>query len=146
MKLHAKITEEGKLEFTGSRVWVASRIRELPRGQEVTVEIKKYFKKRSKNQNKYYWGVVVSLVYEGLRGAGYGDEILDEEDAHDFIKTTFFKKVLYHELHDNLEIVKSTTKFSTAEFEERLENVRRWAKEFLNIRIPLPNEQLEMEI
>lgn len=143
MKLRANILN-GKLDFTGSRQWVKERIKLLQDG-EYTVEIKKYKKQRSIDQNRYYWGCIVQLVYDGLRDAGY-DEIRNPEDAHDMIKEMFFKKIIFSEQKGELAMVQSSTNFSTAEFEEKMQSIRQWAQEFLNINIPLPNEQTILNI
>ena len=141
MKLRATI-ENGKLDFTGSRQWVKERIKLLQDG-EYTVEIKRYKKQRSLDQNGYYWGCVVQLVYEGLRDAGY-DEIRNPDDAHAMLKEMFFKKVIFSEKKGELAMIQSSTAFSTIEFEDKMQSIRQWAKEFLNINIPLPNEQAEL--
>lgn len=143
MKFHATKLADGKLKYSSTEAWRKSRMFDLAPG-EYMVEIKPYRPGRSNKQNAYYWGVVVSLVYEGLRDQGY-DDIKDNDDAHDFIKSMFFKTVIYSEEHDNLEVVKSTTKFSRSEFEERIENVRRWAFEFLGVTIPPPNSQSALD-
>ena len=39
----------------------------------------KDFRKRSLQQNAYYWGVVVPMVKEGLRHEGFDDVTEDEE-------------------------------------------------------------------
>ncbi len=142
MKLRARV-KGGVMEFHGSRPWVRMQISALQDG-EYDVEIKKHFKKRSLSQNAYYWSVVVTLVFQGLREAGYED-ILDVTDAHEVLKAMFFRKTIFSEKNDNLELVASTTKFSTVEFEERLEEIRRWAATFLNISIPLPNTQAALD-
>ena len=142
MKFHATVTN-GKINFTGTRQWVRMRLSELPDG-EYDFVISKHFKKRSLSQNAYYWSVVVTMVYEGLRYAGF-DEVLDTTDAHDILKAMFFKKTIHSEKHDNLECLVSTTKFSTAEFEERLEAIRQWAFTYLGITIPLPNTQAAID-
>lgn len=141
MKLRATI-ENGKLEFTGSRQWVKERIMLLQDG-DYTVEIKKYKKPRSIYQNRYYWGCIVQLVYEGLRDAGY-DEIRNPEDAHSMLKEMFFKKIIFSEKKGELAMVQSSAQFSTSEFEDKMQSIRQWAQEFLNINIPLPNEQTEI--
>jgi len=142
MKFHS-IIQNGKINFTGSREWVRMRISELPDG-EYDIEIKKHFKKRSLSQNAYYWGVVVEMVYLGLRDAGF-DDVQDREDAHEVLKAMFFTKTLHSEKFDNLVQVISTTKYSTAEFEEKMDAIRRWAFEYLGITIPPPNSQAALD-
>ncbi len=135
--------KNGKINFAGSREWVRMRLSELPDG-EYDITFAKHFKKRSLNQNAYYWSVVVTMVYEGLRDAGFED-VLDTEDAHEILKGMFFTKTVHSEKHDNLVKIVSTTKFSTAEFEERLEAIRQWAFTYLSITIPLPNTQAAID-
>lgn len=142
MKFHVRL-EKGKVAWSGSREWVRLRLAELADG-EYNIEFKKYVKQRSLSQNAYYWGVVVELVYQGLRDAGF-DDVRDREDAHEILKGMFFTKTLHSEKHDNLVQVCSTTKFSTAEFAERMDDITRWAFEYLGITIPPPNSQSALE-
>ena len=58
----------------------------------------------------------------------------------------FFKKIIFSEQKGELAMVQSSTNFSTAEFEEKMQSIRQWAQEFLNINIPLPNEQTILNI
>lgn len=96
-------------------------------GQRVEVIIRKPRTKRSDVQNSYYWGVVIELLSKEL---GY-----DKDEMHEILKYKFLQSNAM-----GMPYVKSTTKLSTGEFEEYLEKIRRWAAEFLNINIPLPNE------
>ena len=52
--------------------------------------IVKKAKRRTNPQNSYYWAVVVPLIYEGLRNAGF--ELRNVDDAHSIIKQLFLKK------------------------------------------------------
>ena len=104
----------------------------------------KSVKKRTLPQNKYYWGIVVPLVKQGLREAGY-DEVKTNEDAHEVLKHLFLKKEIRSTIDDNAIIVAgSTAELKTVEFNAFLEEVWKWAAEYLNIQIPMPNEQLVM--
>jgi len=96
-------------------------------GQRVEVIIRKPRTKRSDVQNSYYWGVVIELLSKEL---GY-----DKDEMHEILKYKFLQSNAM-----GMPYVKSTTKLSTGEFEDYLEKIRRWAAEFLNINIPLPNE------
>jgi len=95
-------------------------------------------KKRTNDQNAYYWGIVVPLVHEGLRDMGY-DEIKTKEDAHLVLRSLFLKKKI-----NELELVRSTTELKTAEFSAYLEEIGKWAAEYLNVTIPEPNTQTEL--
>ena len=93
----------------------------------VEVIIRKPKTSRSDNQSRYYFGVVVELLAKEL---GY-----DKDEIHEILKYKFLQSNAM-----GMPYVKSTTKLSTGEFEDYLEKIRRWAAEFLNINIPLPNE------
>lgn len=102
----------------------------------------KDFRKRSLQQNAYYWGVVVPMVKEGLRNEGF-DEVTEDEEAHEIIKHLHLKKmVVSKNTGDCIELGGSTAKLSITEFNELIERVCKWAAEYLNIVIPSPNEEL----
>jgi hypothetical protein len=104
------------------------------------------FKKRSNQQNRYYHGCCLPLVKEGLQNIGYR-EVRTNEDAHEVLKYLFLKKLIPNEeTGEVIEILGTTTKLSTTEFNEYIERIIQWASEYLNIQIPLPNEQLEMNL
>jgi len=149
MKFYATL-KEGKFKFE-SEDFMKQRISELKDG-EYTWEVTKYFNQRSNQENKYYWAVVVELVYEGLRDLGYG-EIKTRDDAHNAIKSLFFSKVIKpvpkkrkvgrprkHE--GEIVVAGSTAKVTTKDFEEKMEEIRRWSAEYLGVSIPEPNEKI----
>lgn len=101
-------------------------------------------KKRSLLQNAYYHAVVVPMIKEGLREAGY-NEVKTNEDAHEVLKHLFLKKQIKSEKSDEeITIAGSTTKLSTADFNKFLEEIWQWASEYLGITIPEPNQQMIM--
>ena len=100
--------------------------------------------KRSLNQNNFYWGVVVPLVKEGLKDIGY-NEIRTNEQAHETLKFLFLKKQIPNEnTGEIIEILGSTAKLTTIEFNLLIEQVAQWCSEFLGFVLPMPNEQLQM--
>ena len=100
-------------------------------------------KRRSNKENRYYWGVVVPLVFDGLKGMGF-EKIINKEDAHLVCKSLFLK---VEETQGNVKIEKanSTSKLSTAEFEDYLQYITVWAFDYLNVIIPAPGQQLDIE-
>jgi RNA-binding protein YhbY len=111
---------------------------QLPVGKySVTI---KSANKRSLPQNAYYWGVVVPMVYEGLREAGF-DQVRNTEDAHEVMKSLFLK-VREERAGMVIERVMSTTELKTIEFNEYLLNISVWAFDYLGISIPEPSTQL----
>lgn len=96
----------------------------------VTLIMKRPTKPRSVRENNYYWGVVIQLI---------SDETgMTPEEAHQAMKWQFLRKQV-----GNVFTVKSTAILNTLEFEDYVENVRRFAQTDLNIKIPLPNEYAE---
>lgn len=96
-------------------------------GKQIEAIIRVYKSSRSNNQNNYYWGVVLPVL------GGYFGYTADE--MHDALKYKFLRRGAA-----DLETVTSTTKLNTAQFEEYLENVRRWAVTEYGVSVPLPNE------
>jgi len=102
----------------------------------------KSIKRRSIPQNKYYWSVVVPMVKEGLREAGYND-VKTNEDAHEILKHLFLKKKITSEKSgEEITVAGSTAKLKTVEFNQFLQEIWQWAATYLNIYIPEPNEQM----
>lgn len=98
-------------------------------GKEAEITLAKRQKSRSGNQNRYYWGVVVSLLSEYI-----GE--YNEDETHEAMKMQFLK-VHHEKLPDTC---KSTANLTTAEFEDYIEKIRIWAGSFLGFYIPTPNE------
>lgn len=119
---------------------IAAVIRRME-GKRVLVTVREQKRRRSLNQNAFYWGVVVEAVTQMFRDAG---NYVDPEDVHDFLKLRVGKLAQVF-VDPNGEVIKSTgstTKLSTQEFEVYLDRIRAWAAEF-GVVIPLPNEELQ---
>lgn len=96
-------------------------------GKEVEVTVKKPEKKRSLNENSYYWKIVVPILADYF---GYS-----ESEMHEAIKYRF--------LIDNsgkIPKIGSTAKLTTVEFEKLMTDIRQWAAQEWQVYIPLPNE------
>jgi hypothetical protein len=132
------VAAEGRIP---APVWerLGETVSRLP-GKRFVITLKEVKKKRSVNQNAYYWGVVIAAITQMFRDNG---NYVDGEDVHEFLKLRVAKlsRMLVTpdgEVHKSLG---STTKLSTMEFEVYLERVRAWAAEY-GCFIPLPNEQV----
>lgn len=100
------------------------------------------FKERSNPQNRYYWKVIVPTVKDGLRHNGW-DEIKSNYEAHEYLKHTFLRRVVYNEAtNKKIELPGTTTNLSTKEFNDFIEAVVKWGVEFLGLQIPFPNEAM----
>ena len=123
-----KIEKGRKIYDNPSRYLVLLSKLEGKRFEEV---IRKEKSKRSLSQNSYYWGVVVEILRDYFV---YEED--EAEEVHDGLKLKFLR---IHE-GEALETMRSTTKLNTAEFEDYLEKIRRWASKEHGVYIPSPNE------
>jgi hypothetical protein len=109
-------------------------------GKQVVVTVDLFRKKRSDRQNRYYFGVVVADIREAMQELG---NTVSPDDVHYFLKSEVagMKSPIYDL---NGEVVgwrvDTSTKLTTQEFENYMEQCRAWAAEHLNIIIDLPNE------
>lgn len=139
------IISAGKLSFTGSRVWVANRIKEMP-DQEVSIEITKYKKPRSLEQNAYLHGILIPCFREALYNVGY-DEVKTDSQAKQIMKNMFLKtSVVNHETGEVLEYVKDTRDLNTEEMGILFEDVWRFCADTLGYIVPAPGAQSQMFI
>jgi len=99
------------------------------------IKIASYRKKRSVNQNEYYWGVVLKyLAFE----AGY-----TADEMHELMKRKFLAYQKTNQKTGEIETFSGETKgLNTEHFEEYLEKVRTFAFDFYDCLIPLPNETI----
>lgn len=133
---------DGKLKLE-SPGWYNRVVADL-REDRYVMTLEKYIPKRTDKQNAYYWSTVVPMVKDGLRDAGYND-VKSNEDAHEILKHLFLKKKYSSDLQDTeIVIAGSTAKLKTIEFNEYLEEIWKWASEYLSINIPEPGSQSEM--
>lgn len=86
-------------------------------------------KPRSRNENNYYWGVIVQMIADH-----YG--IMPEEVHHE-LKRMFLRK---DDGTKPFAITRSTSELFTVEAEDYYAKCRMWAAQELQLYIPLPNE------
>lgn len=123
---------DGKLHID-DRERFAESVRQF--SGRVVLTLETYRRRRSNQQNRYYWGVVVEMVRDGLEKLGHE---YSPEEVHEAMKWKFLKS---HEDNTDLPTVKSTTILTTKEFEEFCENIRRWASEYMGVVIPEPGQE-----
>jgi hypothetical protein len=105
----------------------------------IEVSIREIKKKRSNNQNEYYWSVVIPFVVQILYDYG---NLADTEMAHEVCKRLFLPPSGRKRVFLKTGLVaehRTTTGLSTKEFEEYLEAIRAWLAE-QEVICPLPNE------
>jgi hypothetical protein len=108
---------------------------------DVQITIKKRGK-RSSQQNRYYWGVIVDEIRHELLRRG---NRFDSDTIHEFLKQKFNSaKVVVETTGELIEIGKSTTEMNKDEFTEYIERIREWAAQSLEITIPDAGEQTKL--
>ena len=112
---------------------VSHKLKSMKDGTLLDVEVRRQQKTRSSEENRYYWGVVLKMLSENI-----GEYTKDE--WHGFMNSRFLKQVVNVGGKVNLDYVTSSAIISTKEFEEYLEEIRRWAATTFGLDIPEPNE------
>lgn len=114
-------------------------------GLDIRITFEKLRKVRSPRQNRYYRGVIVTLIQSALED-NWGEKYTNEE-VHSFLKARFNYDEYYNEdTGEVVQIGKSTTKNNTEEMEVYHKRCRQFALEWFNVIIPLPNEQMEIKV
>jgi hypothetical protein len=112
-------------------------------GNKITITLQKEKKSRTSPQNRFYWGVVVELVRQGLKDAGH---VLNTQDTHEMLKLRFLKEILM--VNENtgevVERIKSTSELTTSEMNDYISEIQIFASEYLGIIIPDPNEEITL--
>jgi uncharacterized protein Veg len=125
-----------------------NRIREAIRsyeGKTLTLSLKVSRKERSNNQNSYYWAVIV-VIWKKLIQDEWG-EFFTSKEVHEFLKYNCnYNEKIDEETGEVLRVSKSTTENSTVEQEEFHSAARELAMRMFNTEIPLPNEQINIEL
>lgn len=116
-------------------------------GDEIlVVRIEPEEKKRTQRQNKYLWGVVYKYLVDNDPGYFCNEEterllkgrgIAMNEIVHEFCKAQFLPP-LELAIGGVMKITKSTAKLNRQEFNDYVENIRRWAANELQVFIPDP--------
>ena len=114
-------------------------------GKNLTLILMPLKKQRSVSQNAYYWGVVIP-IWQNILKTEWG-EFYSKEETHDFLKynCNFVEKV-NTDTGEIIRLSKSTTQNSTTDQEEFHLKCRQLAEEMFNVMIPLPNEQIQINL
>lgn len=103
---------------------------------EVNILVESIGRKRTSPQNRYYHGVVVKLVRQGLLDLGHE---LNDEDTHEFLKSKFNPKtIVFEETGEVSHYGGTTTELNTVDMNIYIEKIQRFAAEYLNTFIPDP--------
>lgn len=97
-------------------------------------------KKRTNQQNGFYWGCLVPAAFEELRNAGY-DEIQEPDDAHEVLKALFLTRNIPNKDGEFVPKIGSTKKLTTKQFGEYMESCAKWLAETFARVVPAPGMQ-----
>ena len=142
LKFFGKVKESGALHIFNRKKFDESILYFL--GKDVIITIEKKTRKRSLSQNAYLHGVVIPMVQEGFLGVGYKYSL--SETKTDLKRMFAIHEKINKETGEIREYIKETSTMTTVELMDFIEQIQRWAAEYLNIIIPDPNEQLEIEM
>ena len=114
-------------------------------GKQIVIKIEKFKKKRSTQQNRFYYGIVVPIVQNCLKEAGH---IMTNESTHDLIKLKFLKETLFvnETTGEVIERIKSTTELSTSQFMDLLAEINNFTFEYFGVSLPSPNDDLTLKL
>ena len=129
--LDLQVNERGEIPLQAKQ-----KIREILltfSNKKVSFVIEKFKRKRSNEQNSYYWGVLIKILSDEL---GY-----EPAEIHELLKYKFLglEEIKIKDTREKRII--STQSLSTVDFMLYIEQVQRWAST-LNIYIPDPNEDM----
>lgn len=111
-------------------------------GEEITITIEKKFRKRSSNQNAFYWGVLIPIISELLQDAT--GNFFSSEETHDVLKSNCnYKELISETTGEITKIPISTTELTTLEWLEYIEKVEHFVFDYFSVTLPKPNEQLD---
>jgi hypothetical protein len=133
---HGRINEQGEVILPRS---FRGDLAKAFAGREITVTVERRRKKRSDPLNAYYWAVVIPHLRHGLEDCS-GDKYTSEQ-VHEAMKHRFLRQQVVDE-HGQvvMDVAGSSAALTNGEFLDYLERLSSFALEYLNTRIPLPNE------
>ena len=114
-------------------------------GKQIVIKIEKFKKKRSTQQNRFYYGVIIPIVQNCLKEAGH---VMTNESTHDLIKLKFLKETLFvnEDTGEIIERIKSTTELSTSQFMDLLAEINNFTFEYFGVSLPSPNDDLTLKL
>jgi hypothetical protein len=110
--------------------------------KDVVITFTKPKKNRSNNQNRYYWGLVLPLIQNGLLDAT--GELRSYDNIHYKILLPLFaptNEIVNKDTGECIVERLTSSDLTTTQFCEYILEIQKWSAEFLGIDIPSPNEE-----
>jgi len=134
----ATITDDLKLDYHIPRILIAV-LAQIGRGEKVRVDIKKWYKKRTNDQNAVIWGPDYTLIISHI--LEHTGELFSPGQLHEWHKEKFIGFIKYDQI-PGLYKVGSTKDMDTQEFSEfREKYCKFWAENGLYIPDPDPDKK-----
>lgn len=111
-------------------------------GDRLKITIEKIYSKRSNQQNRYYFGVILPILLNEINEQGNEET---KESLHELLINRFAKKKQIHNKDGEvIETSQRTQHMNKSEFSDYTFDVCRWAAEFWSCEIPEPNTQTKL--
>jgi len=136
------VDSDSKLHINNRKAFIADLKRFAGKSVEIVVKLKR--STRSSQQNRYYWGIAIPLVMQGLIELGHD---VNKQDTHEFIKANFnYEEIVNKDTGELFRMTKSTARLNKNDFGVMIEKLKVFASEYLNVYIPEPNEDLTLKM
>ena len=113
-------------------------------GKEIEIQMCIRDSHRSNQQNAYYFGVVIPMTIQAVENE-WG-ETWDIEKAHNLYKSLFlYEEKVNPETSEVIKVPTSSTENTTTKQEVFHTQCRDFLKEWFNVEVPLPNEEIVFE-
>lgn len=134
LEFDGAVTESGKIELPPS---FRGRVVSLFSGVQIVVTVQRKRKRRSNDQNAYYWAVIVKAITDALNEQG---ENLTKKETHEFLKFRYLRYQKINEANGQVifEYGRDTHTLKTHEFSIYLDQCIQFAAEMFGVRIPPP--------
>jgi uncharacterized protein YdaT len=143
MRFVGKVDKDGVLRIV-NRAYFDKFLKDELSEKEVTIEIKKKTRQRSNVQNGYYHSCVIPILRNAFKDIGHN---LSNEEVHLFLKNKFLKISMANENGEFIgEKIGSTADLTTTQFMEYIQQIQQFAAESLDVVIPDPLHQVQIEI
>jgi hypothetical protein len=142
MKKFESITSISQGKFTRNRTIILNAIKSFE-NSDVILTLEKPKKKRSNNQNSFYWGVLIPLMQSGAKDL-WG-EVWSIDKAHKHLSNKFvFHESINEKTGEVSNTPKSTTELTTTGWEVFMTEIRIYLLEDFDINAPEPNENITL--
>jgi len=141
------VKDDGSIRISYKDKWLDAIKNSFPAGTRFRLTAERIYNKRSLAQNAYLHGYLFPEARKALTGAGWDEHEVTEEIVKDFLKEKFLKTEIYNEkTGEYISYTKNTSELTTIETMYFIDQVIKWAGEYLHYTLLEPNEQVEIPI